>query len=74
VLQSLHLDSRTLSLEVAPSGAPHVIEVIGDGGRVLGRVDGDKLAFETAKHPSRYWRVRVSRLDGAGAWTQPVWP
>ena len=51
--------------------AGHRIEFIGKGGGVLRAVDGESARYAITGAEG-YVRARVTRSDGALAWTQPV--
>lgn len=66
-------EGDALVIEVADdSPGEHVIELIATGGQRLQEVRGRRAHFELPA--SGYARARVTRDDGARAWTQPIWP
>ena len=67
----LGAESMVVELAEAPAGA--ALEVIGEGGRLISRTEGGRLAFDPRTASGRYLRVRASASDGRRAWTQPVW-
>lgn len=72
LLERAEVDGDELVVEVAPSERRgHRIEVIGDGGEVLERVDGRSLRFSLARTRT-YARAVVTAADGARAWVQPA--
>lgn len=72
LLDRAEVSGDTLVVEVAASQrGDHRIEVIGDGGEVLERVDGESLRFDLARAKS-YARAVVTAADGARAWVQPA--
>jgi hypothetical protein len=72
LLSRVDLSPEAIAVEVSrPASA--VIELIGEGGRVVERVEGSALRADPRGVPGRYLRVRVSAPDGSRAWTQPLW-
>lgn len=71
LLGNLEMSASTIALDVQGT-ASHSIEVIGQGGAVLQRIDGTHLRFDPKTAPAGYIRVRVCESDQQRcAWTQP---
>jgi hypothetical protein len=60
-------------IEVAPSAVgPHRFSFIGQGGRILARMEGRHARFPFAKAEPGYVRAVVEDQHGQKAWLQPV--
>jgi len=71
LFESYELGAETMSLAVRGT-APVLFEVIGQGGKVVRRERGVRLEVRLERDVGPYLRVRVTRDDGAIAWTQPL--
>ncbi len=68
-LAAYDVTATEVSLELA--GDTATIELIGTGGVVLDKVDGQRAAFKLSA-VSGYARIRATATDGRQLWTQPV--
>jgi hypothetical protein len=71
-LADVRVDAREVRIDIAQfSDRRYVTEFIGDGGRVLASVTGNRPRY-VMTGTERYVRARVTASDGRRAWTQPV--
>jgi hypothetical protein len=74
ILDRLEVSPESIALDVRGGDETTSIEVIGQQGALLRRVQGSVLRFDPKTAPPGYVRVRVRDNAGRHAWTQPVWP
>jgi hypothetical protein len=72
-LSRVELGPESIVVELADAPPGTVLEVIGEGGRVLSSVQGSRIAFAPRTATGRYLRVRAAAPDARRAWTQPLW-
>jgi len=71
-LQDLVVDAQSITITINPDrDFKYTTEFIGDGGRVLQRVDGLRARYQLGDKLT-YVRARVTDSGGRKAWTQPV--
>lgn len=70
VLGDVRVEGKTLVIEAQPGGAPLVGEFIGPHGKILKKLEGERLTFKL-DGLAGYVRARVSNKTGK-AWTQPI--
>jgi hypothetical protein len=73
LLSHLELAPTAIAVDVARPATGAVIELVGEDGRVVQRVEGPALRVDPRGVSGAYLRVRVTAPDGARAWTQPLW-
>jgi hypothetical protein len=73
LLSRLELSPEAIAVDVVRPASGAVIELVGEGGRVVQRSEGTALRADPRGVPGRYLRVRVTAPDGSRAWTQPLW-
>ena len=75
LLSRVELSPESIAVEVAqdPARGGVVLEVIGEGGRVLARDASPVMRFDPRAASGSYLRVRAIAADGRRAWTQPIW-
>jgi hypothetical protein len=74
ILDRLEMSPERIALDVRGGDETTSIEVVGQWGALLRRVQGSVLRFDPKTAPPGYVRVRVRDNAGRHAWTQPVWP